>query len=70
MMQSVLSQHYPAMKLLKKYPDIKTVEKYKTTVTYNEFDMKYQHIINELGRSIENIEFKYESQSQNEVIKK
>lgn len=67
MMQNVLAQHYPAQKLLKKYPDIKTVEKYKTTVTYNEFDMKYQHIINELGRSVENIEFKYELQFQNGV---
>ena len=66
-MQSVLSQHYPARKLLKEYPDIKNVEKCKTTVTYNEFDIKYQHIINELGRSVENVEFRYELQSQNEV---
>lgn len=67
-MQNVLSQHYPARKLLKKHPDIKTIEKYKTTVIYNEFDMKHQHIINEIGRSIENIEYHYELQSQNEGI--
>lgn len=68
-MQSVLSQHYPARKLLKKYPDIKTIEKYKTTVTYNEFDMKYQHVINEIGRSIENIEYRHELQLPNEGVK-
>ena len=67
MMQSVLSQHYPARKILKKYPDIKNIEKYKTTVTYNNFDMKYQHVINEIGRSIENIEYRYELQLPNEV---
>ena len=67
MMQSVFAQHYSTQKLLKKYPDIKTIEKYKTTVIYNEFDMKYQHIINELGRSVENVEFRYELQSNNEV---
>lgn len=66
-MQSVLSQHHPARKLLKKYPDIKNIEKYKTTVTYNEFNMKYQHVINEIGRSIENIEYRYELQLPNEV---
>ena len=66
-MQSVLSQHYPARKLLKKYPDIKTIEKYKTTVKYNEFDMKYQHIINELGRSIENVAYQYEFENPYEV---
>ena len=67
MMESVLSQHYPARELLKKHPDIKTIEKYKTTVTYNEFDMKYQHIINELGRSVEHVEYRYELQFQNGV---
>lgn len=67
-MQSVLSQHYPARKLLKKHPDIKTIEKYKTTVTYNEFDIKYQHVINEIGRSIENIEYRYELQLPNEGV--
>lgn len=68
MMQNVLSQHYPAQKLLKKHPDIKTIEKYKTTVTYNKFDTKYQHVINELGRSVENVEFRYELQNQNEGV--
>ena len=67
-MQSVLSQHYPAQKLLKKHPDIKIIEKYKTTVKYNEFDMKYQHIINELGRSVENVEVRYALQFQNEGV--
>ena len=68
MIQSVLSQHYPARELFKKHPDIKTIEKYKTTVKYNEFDMKYQHIINELGRSVENVEFRYALQFQNEGV--
>lgn len=67
MLQSVLSQHYPAQKLLKKHPDIKTIEKYKTTVKYNEFVIKYQPIINELGRSIENVEYRYEFENPYEV---
>lgn len=65
-MQSVLAQHYPARKILKKYPDIKAIEKYKTTVKYNEFNMKYQHIINELGRSIESVEYRYELQDESD----
>ena len=62
-MMTILNKNTPALKLMQKNPNLDKITISKNTVRYLTFDLKYQHIINELGRSIPIKEIKYELKS-------